>query len=62
VVERVELKIVEVYQVKYSLHQRNYTLYFHGKYIKKSEADRQNDDRLVPGDTAECCSVSEISI
>ena len=37
-------------------------VYLHGKYIKKSAADRQSDDRSVPGDTAECCSVSDISI
>ena len=37
-------------------------IYFHGKYIKKSAADRQSDDRSVPGDTEECCSVSDISI
>jgi len=60
VVERVELKIDEMYQVD-SLHHRKYVLYFHGKYIKKSAADRQSDDRSVPGDTAECCSVCEIS-
>ena len=30
------------------------------KYIKKSAADRQSD-RSVPGDTAECRSVSDIS-
>ncbi len=29
---------------------------------KESAADRQNDDISVPVDTAECCSVSEISI
>jgi len=29
---------------------------------EESAADRQSDDRSVPGDTAECCSVSEISI
>jgi hypothetical protein len=28
---------------------------------EESAADRQSDDRSVPGDTAECCSVSEIS-
>ena len=38
------------------------SIYFHGKYIKKSAADRQSDDRSVPGDTVECCSVSDISI
>ena len=27
-----------------------------------SVADRRSDDRSVPSDTAECCSVSEISI
>jgi hypothetical protein len=37
-------------------------VYFHGKYIKKSAADRQSDDTSVPGDTAQCCSVSDISI
>jgi len=37
------------------------SIYFHGKYIKKSAADRQSNDRSVRGDTAECCSVSEIS-
>jgi len=31
-------------------------LIFPGKYIKKSAADRQSDDRPVCGDTAECCS------
>ena len=35
--------------------------YFQGKYIE-SAADRRGNDRFVPGDTAECCSVSEISI
>ena len=59
-VERVELKIDEMYKVN-SLHYRKYILYFHGKYIKKSAADHQSDDRSVPGDTAECCSVSKIS-
>ena len=62
-VERVGLKIDEMYQVD-SLHHRMYILYFHGKYthIKKSAAERHSDDRSVPDDTAECCSVSEISI
>ena len=60
-VERVELKIDGMYQVD-SLHHQKYILYFHGKYIKKSAADRQSDDRSVRGDTSECCSVSEISI
>jgi hypothetical protein len=31
------------------------------KYIKKSAADLHSDDRSLPGDNAECCSVSEIS-
>ena len=60
-VERVEMKIDEMYQVD-SLHYRKYILYFHGKYIKKSAAHRRSDDRSVPGDTAACCSVSNISI
>ena len=38
------------------------SIYFHDKYIKKSAANRQIDDRSVHGDTAECCSVSDISI
>jgi len=29
---------------------------------EESAADRQSDDRFVPGDTAECCSVREICI
>jgi len=29
---------------------------------RESAADRRSDDRFVPGDTAECRSVSEISI
>ena len=62
VAERVELKIDGMYQVQDSLHHRQYILYFHGKYIKKSAADRQSDDRSVPGDTAKCCSASDISI
>jgi len=62
VVERVELKIGGMYQVQDNLHYRKYILYFHGKYIKKSAADRQSDDGPVPGDTAECSSVSKISI
>ena len=61
-VERVELKMDGMYQVQGSRHHRKCILYFHGKCIKKSAADRQSDDRSVPGDTAGCCSVSEISI
>ena len=60
--ERIELRIGGMYQVQGNLHHRKYILYFHGKYIKKSAADRQGDDGSVPGDTAECSSVSEISI
>jgi hypothetical protein len=52
VVERVELKIGGMYQVQESLRHRKYIFYFHGKYIKKSAADRQSDDRSVHGDTA----------
>ena len=36
-VERVELKIDGIYQVQDSLHHRQYILYFHGKYIEKSQ-------------------------
>ena len=56
-----KLKTDEMYQVD-SLHRQKCILYFHGKYIKKSADDRQSDDRSVPVDIAECCSVSEISI
>ena len=41
-----------MYQVQDSLQHRQYILYFHGKYIKKSAAGRQSDDTSVPGDTA----------
>ena len=61
-VERVELKIDGMYQMQDILHHRKYISYFHGKYIKESAADRQSDDISVPGDTAECCSLSQISI
>ena len=37
-------------------------LIFPRKYIEESATDRQSDDRSVRGDTAECCSVSKISI
>ena len=36
-VEGVELKIDEMYQVQDSLQHRKYILHFHGKYIKKSQ-------------------------
>ena len=61
-VERAELKIDGMYQVQDSLQHRKCILYFHGKYIKESAADRQSDDRSVRSDTAECCSTREISI
>ena len=35
--QRVELKIVGMYQVEDSLHHRKCILYFRGKYIKKSQ-------------------------
>jgi len=49
VVERVELKIGGMYQVQDSLLHRKYILYFHGKYIKKSQrlTDRATDLFLV---------------
>jgi len=31
-------------------------------HYEESAANRQSNDRSVPGDTAECCSVSEISM
>jgi len=52
-----------MYQVKDGLdHGKYHILYLHGKYTKKAAADRQSDDKIVPGETTECCSVSEISI
>jgi len=62
VVERVELQIDGMYQVQDSLHHRKYILYFHGKYMKKSQRLTVRATTDVPGDTAECCFVSEISI
>ena len=60
-VEWVELKIDGMYQVDSQHHRKHYS-YFHGKYIKKSAAGRQSDDRSVPDDTAQCCSESDVSI
>jgi hypothetical protein len=31
--------------IRWTLHHRKYALYFHGKDIKKSAADRQSDNR-----------------
>ena len=59
-VDRVELKIEGMYQAQDNLHNWKYILYLHGKYIKR-ESGCQSDDIFVPFDTAECCSVSEIS-
>jgi hypothetical protein len=56
-VERVELKIDGMYQVQDSLHHRKYIVL---STSRKSEAVRATTD--VPGDNAECCFVSEISI
>jgi len=36
--------------------------YFHGKHIKNSQRLTVRATTSVPGDTADCCSVSEISI
>jgi len=44
------------------LHHRKYILHFHGKYIKKSQRLTVRAPTDVPGDNAECCSVSQISI
>ena len=46
VVERVELKTGGMYQVDI-LHNRKYIVYIQGKYVKKSAADRQSDDRSL---------------
>ena len=59
---RVELKIDGLHQVQDSLHHRKHILYFHGKYIKKSQRLTVRATIDVPGDTKECCSVSENSI
>jgi len=37
VVERVELETDGMYQMQDSLQHQKYILYFHGKYIKKSQ-------------------------
>ena len=57
-----KLKTHGMYQVQDSLHHRKYILCFHDKYIKKSQRLTVRVTTDVPGDTAECCSVSEISI
>jgi len=62
VVERVELKIDGMYEAQDSLHHRKYILYVNGKYTKKSQRLTVRATTDVPGDPAECCSVSEISI
>jgi len=59
VVERVELKIDEVYQVKYSLHHRKSNISTVSISSLRLTVRATTD---VTGDTAECCSVSEISI
>jgi len=57
----VELKIDEMYQMG-SLHHRK-CVYFHGRYIhQESQRLTVRATTDVPGDTAECCSVSDISI
>ncbi len=50
-VERVEMKKDGMYQVHDSLHHR-----------KEVHQEESAAGRSAPGDTAECCSVSEISI
>jgi len=55
VAESVELKIDGIYKAQNNLHHRKYILYFHGKYIKKSAADRQSDEISVPGDSPNYC-------
>ena len=61
VLERVELKIDGIYHVHDSLHHRK-CIFPRKVHREESAADRQSEDRSVPGDTAECCSVSDISI
>jgi hypothetical protein len=48
--------------VQDSLHHRKYILHTHCKYIKKSQQLTVRVTTDVPGDNAECCSVSQISI
>ena len=50
-VERVEMKKDGMYQVHDSLHHR-----------REVHQEESAADRSVPGDTVECCTVSEISI
>ena len=61
-VGRAELKIDGMYQVQDSLHHRKYIIFPRQVHQEESAANRQSDDKSVPDDTAECCSVSEISI
>jgi hypothetical protein len=53
-----------MYQVQDRLYHRKYILHFHGKYsyIKKSQRLTVRAATSVPGETAECFSVSERSI
>ena len=61
--ERVELKIDGMYRVQDSLHHGGSISYISTvSTLTESAADRRSDDRSVPGDAAECCSASEISI
>jgi hypothetical protein len=39
-----------------------YVIFPREAHYEESAANRQSNDRSVPGDTAECCSVSEISM
>jgi hypothetical protein len=55
--ERVELIIDGIEQVQDSLHHRKY-IFPRQEHREQSAADRQSDDKFVPVDTAECCSVS----
>ena len=60
-VERVELKIEGMYPGQ-PAPSEVYLIFLRKVHHEESAADRQSDDRSVPGDTAACCSVSEISI
>ena len=60
-VERVELKIEGMYHVQDICTAGSISYISTVNTSREKEADRQSDDRFVPGDTAECCSASEIS-
>ena len=59
-VERTELRINGVYRVE-SAPPEVCVIFPRATQYEESAAYHQSNDRSVPGDTAECCSVSGIS-